>query len=298
MIVFPNAKINIGLRVTGRRPDGYHDLDTIFYPIPLCDSLEVVPMSIGQQVNDSTNPQTDIKLHLVGAELGGAVEDNLVVRAYRRLKADFPDMPPVEVWLYKHIPSGAGLGGGSADATFMLRLLNTMFALGLTDDSLEALSATLGADCPFFVRNTAVRATGTGNIFSPVAIDLKGYRIVVVKPPVFVSTKEAFSRIDEEFRSGIRQDSKTTCGQDDEDLIQRIDLHACPPARLTNDFERSVFPLHPELASIKQRLYEAGATYASMSGSGSALYGLFPLAAPYPLTAADFPDCFFWSAAL
>jgi len=278
MIVFPNAKINIGLHVTARRPDGYHDLDTIFYPIPLCDSLEVVEMK--------RSTESDITLHLLGAGLDGcATDDNLVVRAYRTLKDEFAGLPPVEVWLYKHIPSGAGLGGGSADATFMLRLLNTMFDLSLTDNRLEALSATLGADCPFFVRNSAVRAAGTGNIFSPVALDLSGYRIVVVGPPVFISTKEAFSRVSPQVPVVP--------------LSERISL---PVGKwrdtLVNDFEQSVFPLHPKLAAIKQRLYEAGATYASMSGSGSALYGLFPLDAPCPLTAADFPGCFFWSATL
>ena len=289
MIVFPNAKINLGLRVTGRRTDGYHDLDTIFYPIPLHDALEVVPMSTGQQANESTSPQTDIKLHLVGAELEGAIEDNLVVRAYRLLKGKFPSLPAVEVWLYKHIPSGAGLGGGSADATFMLRLMNTMFALGLTDERLEALSSTLGADCPFFVRNTAVRATGTGNVFSPVTIDLKGYKIVVVKPPVFVSTREAFGKIDE-----LLNDERSAVSEEAADAYGTI----LSPQTLTNDFERSVFPLHPELAAIKRKLYDAGATYASMSGSGSALYGLFPATVPCPLTPHDFPSCFFWQSVL
>ncbi|MBR4336764.1 MAG: 4-(cytidine 5'-diphospho)-2-C-methyl-D-erythritol kinase [Bacteroidaceae bacterium] len=295
MIVFPNAKINLGLRVTGRRPDGYHDLDTIFYPIPLRDALEVVPMSTGQQVNESTSPQTDIKLHLVGAELEGAIEDNLVVRAYRLLKGKFPSLPAVEVWLYKHIPSGAGLGGGSADATFMLRLMNTMFALGLTDERLEALSSTLGADCPFFVRNTAVHATGTGNVFSPVTIDLKGYKIVVVKPPVFVSTREAFSRIDQEL---YQQAQETISPRANTKNRPSADHAAHGFTDLNNDFERSVFPLHPELAAIKRKLYDAGAAYASMSGSGSALYGLFPATVPCPLTSHDFPSCFFWTTVL
>jgi len=287
MIVFPNAKINLGLRVTGRRPDGYHNLDTIFYPIPLCDALEVVPMV--------TNPQeTDIRFHLLGAGLNGCTaDDNLVVRAYRLLKAEFHDLPAVEVWLYKYIPSGAGLGGGSADATFMLRLLNTMFALGLTDERLEALAATLGADCPFFVRNTPVRATGTGNIFSPVAIDLKGFRIVVVKPPVFVSTREAFGKID-----GLLNDERLAVSE------KAAAIYDAPPSTLTanlstltNDFEQSVFPLHPELAEIKEALYDSGALYASMSGSGSALYGLFPADAPLP-NATRFPACFVWAGTL
>lgn len=283
MIVFPNAKINLGLRVTGRRSDGYHDLDTIFYPIPLCDALEVVPMTSSQQ--------TDIQLHIVGAELEGALDDNLVVRAYRLLKGEFPDLPAVEVWLYKHIPSGAGLGGGSADATFMLRLLNTMFTLGLTDKRLETLSSTLGADCPFFVRNTAVRATGTGNVFSPVTLDLTGYRIVVVKPPVFVSTREAFSRIDRLLPAPPE-------GREEEPVEAPFPLGEDWSEAFVNDFEQSVFPLHPELAAIKRKLYDAGATYASMSGSGSALYGLFPATVPCLLTPHDFPSCFFWQSVL
>jgi len=294
MILFPNAKINLGLRVTGRRPDGYHDLDTVFYPIPLCDSLEVVPVKNPQDSSDHYSLITNhsITLHLLGAELEGNPDDNLVVRAYQLLKSQFPDLPAVEVWLYKHIPSGAGLGGGSADATFMLRLLNTMFALGLDDDRLEALSGTLGADCPFFVRNVPVRATGTGNIFSPVTVDLSGYRIVVVKPPVFISTREAFSKIDEKLRQQVNE---STSQQADEPSSDHCSLFTdyCP-----NDFEQSVFPLHPELPAIKEALYRAGAVYASMSGSGSALYGLFPSDAPCPLTAADFPGCFFWTSLL
>ena len=166
----------------------------------------------------------------------------------------------------------------------MLRLLNTMFALGLTEDRLEALSATLGADCPFFVRNRAVRATGTGNVFSPVAIDLKGYRIVVVKPPVFVSTREAFGKIDEWLN-----DERSAVSEEAADAYGTI----LSPQTLTNDFEKSVFPLHPELADIKETLYRSGAIYASMSGSGSALYGLFPATVPCPFTPHDFPSCFF-----
>ena len=285
MILFPNAKINLGLCVTGRRPDGYHDLDTIFYPIPLCDSLEVVPIA-NQQVGS-----VDIQLHLLGAEIAGDLNDNLVVRAYRLLKGEFPDLPSVEVWLYKNIPSGAGLGGGSSDATFMLLLLNKMFALGLTEERLEALSSTLGADCPFFVRNVPVRATGTGNIFSPVSVDLSGFRIVIVKPPVFISTREAFCHIDD------RISNKATSLQADMDRLQRSDSFISELANLSNDFEQSVFPLHPELQIIKETLYRSGAVYASMSGSGSAFYGLFADDTPLPVP-ATFPDCFVWSSSL
>lgn len=283
MILFPNAKINLGLHITARRADGYHDLDTVFYPIPLCDSLEVVPRTTAEPPSSVPNPSSsdDCLLHLLGAELEGDVADNLVVRAYRRLKSVYPALPPVEVWLYKRIPSGAGLGGGSADATFMLRLLNRLFGLGLTDEALAAHAASLGADCPFFVFNTPARATGTGNIFTPVTPDLKGYGIVVVKPPVFVSTREAFSRV--------------TPAVPAVPLTERI---ARPVATwrdtLVNDFEQSLFPLHPELKEIKDALYRHGATYASMSGSGSALYGLFAPGTPLP-DASLFPTCFVWT---
>ena len=278
MIAFPNAKINLGLHITARRPDGYHDLDTIFYPIPLCDALEVVPVSTGKNGSDCT-------FHLAGASLDGcADDDNLVVRAYRQLKKHYPELPDVEVWLYKHIPSGAGLGGGSADATFMLRLLNDLFQLHIPDDELETHAATLGADCPFFVRNAPVRATGTGNLFTPLDLSLEGYRMVVVKPPVFVSTREAFSRV-------TPQPPATP-------LRERI---AQPISRwrdtIVNDFEQSIFPQHPELSAIKETLYRQGAVYASMSGSGSALYGLFAADAPQT-DASLFPNCFVWQGTL
>jgi len=287
MIVFPNAKINLGLRVTGRRPDGYHNLDTLFYPIPLCDALEVVPLK------EQRGEGQDCLLHLLGAELQGTPDQNLVVRAYRLLKESFPSLPPVEVWLYKHIPSGAGLGGGSADATFMLGLLNGLFRLGLTKERLEVLAASLGADCPFFVRNVPVRATGTGNIFTPLSLSLKGYRIVVVKPPVFVSTREAFLQIDERLSQSSCQEGLTAGS-----LRKGEALNPAILSTLTNDFEQSVFPLHPELPALKETLYQAGATYASMSGSGSALFALYPADAPCSLTANDFPGCFFWTAVL
>ena len=278
MILFPNAKINLGLHITARRADGYHDLDTVFYPIPLCDSLEVVPRETDNDIAD------DCLLHLLGAELEGDATENLVVRAYRRLKAVYPMLPPVEVWLYKRIPSGAGLGGGSADATFMLRLLNRLFCLGLTDEALATHAAALGADCPFFVYNTPARATGTGNVFTPVTPVLAGYNIMVVKPPVFVSTREAFSRV--------------TPAPPNVPLNERI---ARPVATwrdtLVNDFEQSLFPLHPELKEIKEALYRHGATYASMSGSGSALYALFAPGMPLP-DASLFSTCSVWTGAL
>ena len=276
MILFPNAKINIGLQVTARRPDGYHDLDTVFYPIPLCDALEIVARTDGEG--------DDCTLHLLGAPLEGDVADNLVVKAVRLLRSEGYTFPPVEIWLTKRIPSGAGLGGGSSDAAFTLVMLNGMFALGIDDDRLEVLAARLGADCAVFVRNRPVYATGIGNIFTPLPLSLQGYTLVVVKPDVFVSTREAFRGI-------------TPC-QPDVTLESKV---AAPVSEwsgsITNDFEPSIFALHPELGAIKEQLYRQGAIYAAMSGSGSALYALFSTSHA-DVTQQHFPGCFFFKTTL
>ena len=252
MITFPNAKINIGLQVTERRPDGYHNLDTIFYPIPLHDSLEIIV------VEDATY---DCRLHLSGVIIEGDADNNLVVRAYRLLAAHHT-LPAVDIYLHKHIPTGAGLGGGSADASYTLRLLNEMFSLGITPQELETYAAQLGADCPFFINNTPVYATGIGNEFHPISLDLSGWHIVIVKPDVFVSTREAYSMVHPE-------KPITTL---DEKIKRPIEEWK---DTVSNDFEKGIFALHPELNAIKTKLYELGATYAAMSGSGSALFGLF-----------------------
>lgn len=276
MILFPNAKINIGLQVTSRRADGYHDLDTVFYPIPLCDALEVVASP------DADAP--DCTLHLLGAPLEGDPDDNLVVKAVRLLRSEGYRFPAVDIWLTKHIPSGAGLGGGSSDAAFTLVLLNSLFTLGISDDRLEELAARLGADCAVFVRNRPVYATGIGNIFTPLALDLIGYTLVVVKPDIFVSTREAFQGV-------------TPCPPE-VTLLHKVTLPVEEwRGTITNDFEDSIFPLHPALGDIKQRLYDQGAVYASMSGSGSALFALFAPDADVP-DAATFPGCFFFEARL
>lgn len=256
MIVFPNAKINLGLRVTARRPDGYHDLDTVFVPIRLNDALEVVERPHGEGCT----------LHVTGTDgiaLDCADDDNLVARAYRLLVAEGHALPPVEVWLTKHIPSGAGLGGGSADAAFMLRVLRQMYRLPIDDERLALLAGRLGADCPFFIHCRPLHATGTGDRFAPLPSDpMAGLQVAVVKPPVFVSTAEAFRHI-------VPALPATPLPQ----------LLTAPVREwrhtVVNDFEATLFPLHPELPAIKQRLYDLGALYASMSGSGSALYGLF-----------------------
>lgn len=252
MITFPNAKINIGLYVVEKRPDGYHNLETVFYPVGLQDALEV---------NRAGTPAGICQLRVSGTLLDGDAEDNLVVKAYRLLEKDYA-LPPVDIHLFKHIPAGAGLGGGSADAAFMLKLMNEKCALRLTVAQLEDYAARLGADCAFFIKNKPVFATGIGNVFTPLSLSLCGYYIVLVKPDIFVSTRDAFARI------------RPKCP--DTPLLEAV---ARPMETwkdcLKNDFEEGVFFKYPEIAAVKDRLYDLGAVYASMSGSGSAVYGIF-----------------------
>lgn len=252
MITYPNAKINLGLNITEKRPDGYHNLETIFYPIPLQDAIEI-------NTHKSDKPYT---LHIKGINIEGETDNNLVVKAYKMLKDDFPTLPPIDIHMFKHIPTGAGLGGGSADGAFMLKLINNKFKLNITTDKLEEYATRLGADCPFFIKNKPVFATGIGNIFKPIQLSLKGYYIILVKPDIFVSTREAFSK--------IKPCKPDKCVMD----IIHQDIHTWK-TELRNDFEESVFSIHPELAAIKDKLYDLGAIYASMSGSGSSLFGIF-----------------------
>ena len=252
MIAFPNIKINRGLSITEKRPDGYHNLETVFYPVALEDALEI-----------RTSPNADRKftLHQHGMEIAGNPEDNLVVKAYLLMDKEF-HLPPIEIHLYKHIPSGAGLGGGSSDAAFMLKLLNEHYNLQLSDNQLEDYAATLGADCAFFIKNTPTYAEGIGNIFSPIELSLKGYRIMIVKPDVFVSTREAFANIrPHRPEYPVREVIRRPVAEWKDTLI--------------NDFEASVFPQYPVIGEIKEELYHQGAIYASMSGSGSSVFGLF-----------------------
>lgn len=254
MLTFPNAKINLGLNITEKRPDGYHNLETVFYPVPVEDALEIIPLPDA--------PRGTCTLHLAGQEIAGTLEDNLVAKAYRMLDADF-GLPAVDIHLLKRIPSGAGLGGGSSDAAFMLKMLNEQFGLGLTEDSLEAYAARLGADCAFFVRNRPTFAEGIGNIFSPLpSFSLSGYRLLLVKPDVFVSTRDAFARI-----KPRRADASPK-------EIVRLPVEKWR-GRLVNDFEESVFPQFPLIGETKDEMYRLGAVYASMSGSGSSVFGLF-----------------------
>ena len=266
MITFPNAKINIGLYVTSRRPDGYHNLETLFYPIELRDRLEIVPA----QGSESS-------LTVTGIAVDGDPEQNLVMRAYRLLQKEY-NVPAVDIYLHKVIPFGAGLGGGSADAAYALVMLRDMFNLPLSDDELAQRASRLGADCPFFIYNRPLIATGIGDCFTSTDFSLKGLHIVLVKPSIAVSTAEAYAHV-------TPQNPQTPLA---DGLSQPIEQwREC----VSNDFEKSVFPAHPRIAAIKQRLYDLGAVYASMSGSGSSVFGIFDK----PCNDTDsFADCFVW----
>ena len=253
MITFPNAKINLGLNIIEKRPDGYHNLETIFYPINLQDALEVTRRE---------NNDKEYTLHISGAPLEGEPEDNLVVKAYKLLKKDYPGLLPVDIHMYKHIPAGAGLGGGSSDAACMIKLLNDKFSLRLSTERMEEYAAKLGADCAFFIRNKPVFATGIGNLFEPVELSLKGYHIILIKPDIFVSTRDAFAEI-KPVRPAVSLK---------EIVKQPIETWK---SSMKNDFEDSVFKKFPEIAAIKDELYDLGAVYAAMSGSGSSVYGIF-----------------------
>lgn len=253
MITFPNAKINLGLNIVERRPDGYHNLETIFYPIKLQDALEV---------NRLEHAEVPYKLRVSGANLHGSPEDNLVVKALNLLRQYHSGILPVDIHLFKHIPTEAGLGGGSADCAFMIKLLNEKFRLGLSVKEMEQYAAQLGADCPFFIQNQPVFASGTGNIFEPIELTLKGYHLVLVKPDTPISTKEAFSNIHPKHPEVSLKEIATQPIENWKGLMK-------------NDFEESIFPCHPEIAAIKDKLYDLGAVYASMTGSGSAVYGIF-----------------------
>ena len=272
MVVFPNAKINLGLSVTSRRPDGYHNLETLFYPVGWRDVLEIVPSS------DPSRKPGSCLFYSKGLDMECAADDNLVVKAYRLLNSRYP-LPAVDIHLWKVIPFKAGLGGGSSDAAFALTLLNEMAGLNRPLDELEELAAQIGADCPFFIRNRPVMARGIGNEFSPVTVSLKGYHICIVKPLAEVSTKEAYGGI---------VPRKPACPV--ADIVANHPVEEWSDL-LTNDFETPVFKLYPEIEQIKNNLYSRGAVYASMTGSGSAVFGLFANAVDLR---GHFPDCVVW----
>ena len=253
MLLFPNCKINIGLRVVRKREDGYHDLETIFYPVyGLHDELEVEPAEEFAFLQD-------------GLVVDCLPTDNLIYKVYKRMQEHFPQIGNVKITFKKNIPFGAGLGGGSSDAAHMAIALNEIFSLGLTREQLAEEVRPLGADCPFFIYNTPCYAEGIGDKLSPITLDLSGLRLVMIKPNCSVSTKDAYAGI-------VRHPEAE--GQIKQALAEGKTLTDMSPL-LINDFEQTVFPLHPEIAEIKQRLLSAGAMYAAMSGSGSTVFGLF-----------------------
>jgi 4-diphosphocytidyl-2-C-methyl-D-erythritol kinase len=253
MIFYPNCKINIGLRVVRKREDGYHDLETIFYPVfGLHDELQVETAEHFEFIQE-------------GLAIDCPAEDNLIIKCYQRMRAKYPQIGDVHIRFKKNIPFGAGLGGGSSDAAHMALALNDIFALELTKKQLAEEVRPLGADCPFFIYNTPCYAEGIGDKLIPISMNLSGLRLVMIKPNCGVSTREAYSGIirHPEVEGQIKQAL--------EEGKWMTDMHRL----LINDFEQTVFPLHPEIAKIKKQLQDAGAMYAAMSGSGSTVFGLF-----------------------
>lgn len=259
MVLFPNSKINLGLRVTGKRADGYHDLETIFYPVPLRDALEATTCPI---VKDTTSP---FDLVITGADIPGDANSNLCRKAWNLLKQDFPSLPPVRMHLHKAIPTGAGLGGGSSDGAFTIRILNDELKLNLSTEKMLDYALKLGSDCPFFILNKPCFATGRGEIMEDVNVNLENYYFVIVHPAIHVSTAEAFGALD------VAEKTHSA-----ESLKEIIKLPVPDwKNKLINEFEEPVFAKHPEIRAIKQQLYDEGAEYASMTGTGSSVYGIF-----------------------
>ena len=248
MVIFPNAKINIGLNVIERRADGYHNLETIFYPVKINDALEIIESD-------------KLSFESSGIPIPGKMEDNLCIKAYHLLKKDH-NIPPVKIHLHKHIPIGAGLGGGSADAAFFIRLMDQNFNLRLSIDKMQGYARKLGADCAFFIESKPVFAFDVGDEFEPIELDLSNYKIVLVMPDVQVSTAEAYR--------GVKPAEVKTS------LIELIQLPVASwKKHIKNDFEESIFKNHALIRGVKADLYQAGALFASMSGSGASVFGIF-----------------------
>lgn len=266
MLTFPNAKLNLGLYVTARRPDGFHNLESVMLPLPWTDALELLPALAGHASS----------ITLSGRPIPGDPATNLCLRAYELLQTDFPQLPPAQIYLHKIVPIGAGLGGGSADAAFALKAANDLFSLGLAPVALESYARRLGSDCAFFIQNKPMLAVEKGDVFEEIDLNLAGTGCVVVYPNLHISTAEAYARIVPQHPAHALREALA------QPMVTWRDTVA-------NDFETALTPSHPVLADIKQQLYNAGATYASLSGSGSAVYGLWPggepVSMPWP---ADF----------
>ncbi|MFP4470718.1 MAG: 4-(cytidine 5'-diphospho)-2-C-methyl-D-erythritol kinase [Bacteroidales bacterium] len=270
MVVFPNAKINLGLLVTEKRPDGFHNIQTVFYPVPLREALELLPSSGGE-----------IKFMVSGKEVPGGTQNNIILKAWQMLKDDF-GLPGATIHLHKTIPIGAGLGGGSSDAAFMLKLARQVFDLDVSDEELMDYARRLGSDCAFFILNKPVAAFGRGDEFSKIQLDLSAYHLVIVKPEIHIGTAEAYAWVKP---SAPKHDIMEIIRQP----VSEWKKH------LTNDFEPPVFEKYPLIGEIKSRLYRHGALYASMSGSGSAVYGIFP---ENPGLEDAFEGHFYWEGKL
>ena len=255
MLVFPNCKINLGLRILNKREDGYHNIETVFYPVPLKDVVEIIPFTDLTSINFSSS----------GLVIDGETENNLCIKAYQLLRTDFPQIPAVKMHLHKAIPMGAGLGGGSADAAFTLQLINRQFNLNLSTTQLINYALQLGSDCAFFILNTPCAGTGRGEILEQIAVDLSGHQLILVNPGIHVNTGQAFAAL--------------TLNPKNRNLPSLKDIIKQPiftwKDHLKNDFEEPVFKLYPAIKEIKESLYKMGAVYASMSGSGSTVYGIF-----------------------
>ena len=266
MICFPNAKINLGLNIVSKREDDYHNLETIFYPIMIKDALEII---VSDQGKDSF-VESGIKTTL-------NTGDNLVIKALTEMRKHY-SIPSLEVRLLKKIPFGAGIGGGSADASFMLKLLNNKFSLGASDSELVNMAAQLGADCPFFIHNRPLFASGTGDVFEEIDLSLQDYYLILVKPDIHISTKDAFSKIIPQIPN-----------------VSLLEISKRPVSEwkdvMFNDFEKSILPKYPVIQNIKDKLYALGAEYASMTGSGSSVYGIFNKKTDLK---HHFADCFVW----
>ncbi len=273
MVLFPNCKINIGLNITSKRNDGYHNIQTIFFPVHWYDVLEVIE-NPNQKSSDNNNKTASFQLQVSGIAVPGNASDNICIKALELLRKDFPSIPVVDIFLHKTIPAGAGLGGGSADGAFMLKLVNEKYKLNLSTEQLIQYAAQLGSDCAFFVYNKPCFATSRGEILEPIQLDLSAYTLVLINPGIHVNTGAAFSAI-----------TPAEPAQSLKEIIQEPITNW--KALITNDFEQAVFQQHPELKTIKAQLYDHGAVYSAMSGSGSTIYGFFPANAVPAMTWND-----------
>ncbi len=270
MVKFPNCKINLGLNIINKRPDGYHDLETVFYPIFIKDILEIITV---QDQNESGN----IVYTASGIPVDGALSNNLCCKAYELLKKDFPQLPGIKMHLHKNIPMGAGLGGGSADAAFTLTLLNQKYQLGLNQPQLIEYALQLGSDCPFFILNKPCLGKGRGELLSEIELDLGNYQFLIVNPGIHISTAWAFSNI---------QPAPALYPIEETILIPIGQWKGM----LKNDFEEPVIKEFPAIGEIIHQLYQSGAIYAAMSGTGSTVFGIYPKG---PINPPKFPIQYF-----